>query len=205
MIQSVQSLSRIWLFATPWTAACQASLSITISQSLLKLISIELVMPSNHLFLCWPLLFLTSVFPSNHSVHFRSTPGAWSNSCPLSQWCHPTNLILCCPPPLLPSFFPSIRVFPNLEPVPCSMSSSNCCFLTSIQVSQEADKVVWYFHLFKNFPQSVVIYTVKGFSIVNEAELDVFFLEFFCFFYDPISVGNLISYSFVFSKSNLNI
>ena len=54
------------------------------------------------------------------------------------------------------------------------MSGSNCCFLTYIQVSQEAAKVVWYSHLFKNFPQFVVIYTVKGFSIFNEAEVDIF-------------------------------
>ena len=74
---SVQSLSHIQLFATPWTAACQASLSITNSQSLLKLISIEQVMPSNHLILCHPLLFPPSIFPSirifsNESVrHIR--------------------------------------------------------------------------------------------------------------------------------------
>ena len=55
------------------------------------------------------------------------------------------------------------------------MSSSNCYFLTRIQVSQEAGKVAWYSHLSKNFPQFVVIHTVKGFSIVNEAEVDVFF------------------------------
>ena len=61
---SVQSLSRVWLFATPWIAARQASLSITNSRSLLKLISIESVMPSNHLILCRPLLLLPSVFPS---------------------------------------------------------------------------------------------------------------------------------------------
>ena len=60
----VQSLSRVLLFATPWTAECQASLSLTISRSLLKLMSIELVMPSNHLILCRPLLFLPSIFPS---------------------------------------------------------------------------------------------------------------------------------------------
>ena len=69
------------------------------------------------------------------------------------------------------------------------MSGSNCCFLTCIQVFQEAGKVVCYSYLFKNFPQFVVIYTVKGFSIVNEAEVDVF-LEFSCFFYDPVDVGN---------------
>ena len=80
------------------------------------------------------------------------------------------------------------------------MSGSNCCFLTCIQVSQEAGNVVWYFHLFKNFPQFVVIHTVKGFSVVNKAEVDVF-LEFPCFLYDPRDVGNLISGSSAFSKS----
>ena len=94
--------------------------------------------------------------------------------------------------------------FPNLEPVRCSMSGSNCCFLTCIQISQEAGKVAWYSHLLKNFPQFVVIHTVKGFSVVNEAEVDVF-LEFSCFFYDPEDVGNLISGSFAFSESSLNI
>ena len=66
------------------------------------------------------------------------------------------------------------------------MSDSKCCFLTCIQVSQEASNVV-YSHLFKNFPRFVVIHTVKGFSVVSEAEVDVF-LEFFCFFYDPMLV-----------------
>ena len=70
----------------------------------------------------------------------------------------------------------------QLEPVCCSMSSSNCCFLTCIQISQEADQVVWYSHLFQNFPQFTVIHTVKGFGIVNEAEVDVF-LEFSSFLY----------------------
>ena len=87
---------------------------------------------------------------------------------------------------------------------PCSMSGSNCCFLTSIQVSQEAGQVAWYSHLFKNFPQFVVIHTVKCFSIVNEAEVDVY-LEFSCFFDDTSDVGNLISGSSSFSKSSLNI
>ena len=63
-LSSVQLLSRVWLFVTPWTAACQASLSITNSQSLLKFMSIVSVMPSNHLILCHPLLFLPSIFPS---------------------------------------------------------------------------------------------------------------------------------------------
>ena len=94
--------------------------------------------------------------------------------------------------------------FSDLEPVCCSTSSSNCCFLTCIQIFLEANKVVWYSHLLKNFPQFVVIHTVKGFGIVNEVEIDVF-LEFFCFFYDPTDVSNLISDSSAFSKSSLNI
>jgi len=73
-----------------------------------------------------------------------------------------------------------------------------------MQVSQEASQVVWYFHLFQNFPQFVVIHRVKGFSVVNEAEVDVF-LEFSCFFYDPVDVGNMTSDSSVFSKSSLNV
>ena len=84
------------------------------------------------------------------------------------------------------------------------MSSSNCCFLTCIQVCQEAGQVVWYFHLFQNFPQFVVNHTVKGFGIVNKAEIDVF-LELSCFFDDPEDVGNLISDSSAFSKTSLNI
>ena len=94
--------------------------------------------------------------------------------------------------------------FSYLEPVCCSMSSSNSCFLTCTQISQETDKVVWYSNLFKNFPQFGVIYTVKGFGIVNKAEIEVF-LELSCFFNDPADVGNLISGSSVFSKSSLNI
>ena len=94
--------------------------------------------------------------------------------------------------------------FLNLEPVCCFMSSSNCYFLTCIQISQEAGKVVWSSHHVKNFPQFVVIHTVKGFSVVNEAEVDVF-LELSCFFYDPTDVGNLISGSSAFFKSSLNI
>ena len=88
--------------------------------------------------------------------------------------------------------------FPNLEPVCFSMSGSNCCFLTCIQISEEADKVVWYSHLLKNFPQFVVIHTVKGFGIVNKGEVDVF-LKLSCFFDDPMDVGNLISGSSAFS------
>ena len=84
------------------------------------------------------------------------------------------------------------------------MSGSNYCFLTCIQISQEAGKVVWYFHFFRNFPHFAVIHTVKGFGIVHEAEIDVF-LKLLCFFYDPTDVGNLMSGSSAFSKSSLNI
>ena len=93
--------------------------------------------------------------------------------------------------------------FSYLEPI-WSMSSSNCCFLTCIQFSQEADQVVWYSHLFQNFPQFIVIHTVKGFGIVNKAEINVF-LEFSCFSNDLADVGNLISGSSAFSKTGLNI
>ena len=73
-----------------------------------------------------------------------------------------------------------------------------------MHVSQEVDKVVWHSYLLKNFPQFVMICTVKGFSIVNEAEVDDF-MEFSCFFYDPTDVGNLISGSSASSKSSLSI
>ena len=84
------------------------------------------------------------------------------------------------------------------------MSSSNYCFLTCIQISQDAGQVVWYSHLLQNFPQFIVIHTVKGFGIVDKAEIDVF-LELSCFFDDPADVGNLISSSSAFSKTSLNI
>ena len=84
-----------------------------------------------------------------------------------------------------------------LDLVFCSMSGSNCCFLAYIQVSQEAGQVVWYSHLFQNFPQFIVIHTVKGFGIVSKAEVDIF-LELSCFFDDPADVGNLISGSSAF-------
>ena len=95
--------------------------------------------------------------------------------------------------------------FSYLEPVCCSMSSSNYCFLTCMQISQEAGQVVWYAQsLLWNFPQFILIHTVKGFGIVNKAEIDVF-QELSCIFYEPTDVGNLISGSFTFSKSSLNI
>ena len=94
--------------------------------------------------------------------------------------------------------------FSYLEPVCCSISSSNCCFLTCIHISQEAGHVVWYSHLFQSFLQFVVIHTVKGFVIVNKAEVDVF-MELSCFFDDSVDVGNLISGSSSFSKSSLKM
>ena len=84
------------------------------------------------------------------------------------------------------------------------MSGSNCCFLTCIQVFQEACKVVWYSHLFKTFPQFVVIHTIKVFGIVSEGEVDAF-LELSCFFEDLADVTNLMSGSSAFSKTSLNI
>ena len=94
--------------------------------------------------------------------------------------------------------------FPNLEPVCCSMFSSHCFFLTCIQTSQKAGQVVCYSHLSKNFPQFVVIHTVKGFGMVNKEEIDVL-LELSSFFHDPADVGNLISGSSAFSKSSLSM
>ena len=84
------------------------------------------------------------------------------------------------------------------------MSSSNCSFLTFIQISQEAGWVVWYSHLFQNFPHYIVIHTVKEFGVVNKAEIDVF-LELSCFFDDLGDIGNLISGCSAFSKTSLNI
>ena len=80
----------------------------------------------------------------------------------------------------------------NIEPVFPLMYGSNCCFLTGIQVSQEAGKVVWYFHLFKNFLQFVLIHVVKGFSMVNEAEVDIF-LEF-----PLLAIWFLVSLAFLY-------
>jgi len=84
------------------------------------------------------------------------------------------------------------------------MSCSNCCFLTCIQISQKSGQVVWYSHLFQNFPEFVVGHKIKGFSIVNKAEVDMF-LEVSCFINDLTDVGNLIYGSFAFSKASLNI
>ena len=92
IISSVQSLSRVWLFATPWTAACQASLSITNSRSLLKLISIESVIPSNHLILHHPLLLLPSIFPSIGSFQINQFSASGSQSIGPSASVLPMNI-----------------------------------------------------------------------------------------------------------------
>ena len=91
--------------------------------------------------------------------------------------------------------------FPNLESVRCHMSSSHCCFLTCIQISQEAGKVIWCSHLFKNFPQFLVIHAIKGCGVVNTADV-VVFPELSCFLYDPRDAGNLISGSSAIFKSS---
>ena len=93
--------------------------------------------------------------------------------------------------------------FPILESVRSSMSSPNCCFLNCIQGSQEAGRVVRYSHLFKNFPQFVMIHTVKDFSILNE--VDIFSGILLPFLWSLMNTGNLISSSSAFSKSSLNI
>ena len=98
-----------------------------------------------------------------------------------------------------------IEIFLSLlESVCYSMSSSNCCFLICIQISQEVGQVVWYFHLLKNFPQFVLICTVKHFRIINKVEI-VVFLELSYFYYDPTNAGNLISGSSAFSNPGFNI
>ena len=88
--------------------------------------------------------------------------------------------------------------FPSLEPVYCSMFSFNYCFLTCIQISQEAGQVVWYSHLLKNFPQFVVIHKVKGFGIVNKAEVGIF-LELSCFLtiQQMLAIGSLVPLPFL--------
>ena len=91
----------------------------------------------------------------------------------------------------------------QLEPDMEQWTGSHCCFLTCIQISQETGKVVWYSPLLKNFQQFVVIHIVKGFGIVNKAEVEVYLVS--CFFSDSVDVGNLISASSAFSKSSLNI
>ena len=93
--------------------------------------------------------------------------------------------------------------FSYLEPVCFSLSSSKCCFLNCIQISQGTGQVVWYSHLFQNFPQFIVIHPGKGFGTINKQKH--VFLELSCFFDDPTDAGNLISGSSAFSKTSLNI
>ena len=90
--------------------------------------------------------------------------------------------------------------FPNLEPVCCSMSGSNCCFLTCVQFSQQSGKVVWYSHLYKNFPAYCDPHSQRLWCSQWSRSIS---LEFFCFFYDPVAVGNLISGSSAFLKFSL--
>ena len=105
-----------------------------------------------------------------------ASPGTWGIQGDHAQ---PAILILACDSSS-PAFHMMYSAYKlntqgdNGQPVCCSMSSSNCCFLTCIQVSQEVGQVVWYSHLFQNFSQFIVIHTVKGFGIVNKAEIDVF-------------------------------
>ena len=94
--------------------------------------------------------------------------------------------------------------FSYLEPVCCSVSSSNCCFLTCIQASQQAGQVVWYSHIFQNFLQFIVIHTAEGFGIVNKVEIDVF-LECSFFFWWSSRCWQLISASSAFSKTSFNV
>ena len=85
------------------------------------------------------------------------------------------------------------------------MSSSNCCFLTYIQISQEASQVVWYFHLFQNFPQFVVIHTVKSFGIVNKAEIDVLICRKYSYQFSRAAVANDYRLFVVHSLNNRNL
>ena len=142
-------------------------------------------------FLLSSFTFIKRLFSSSLLSAIRMVPSAY------------LRLLILLPAILIPAYASSSLAFqmmkysfPDLEPVCRSMSSSNCCFLTCIQISQEADQVVWYSHLLKNFPQFVVIHTVKVCGIVNKAEID---------FNDPADVGNLISGSSALSKSSLNI
>ena len=80
----------------------------------------------------------------------------------------------------------TVYFFSYLEALCFSMSSSNCCFLSCIQISQEAGQVVWYAHLFQNFPQFIVIHTVKGYGIVNKTEIDVFLELLFFLIIQPM-------------------
>ena len=179
----VESFSPVWLFVTPWTAACQVSLNFTIFWSLLKLMSLsQWHHPS----------ISSSVAPFSSCLQSFAASGSF----PKNKFFASSGQSI--------GADAMMYFFPDMETVHCSMSGSNSCFLMCKQVSQKAGKVVWYTHLLKNFPQFVTIYIVKDFSVVNEAEVDAF-LELSCFFYGSVDVGNLISGSSAFSKSSLNI
>ena len=92
----------------------------------------------------------------------------------------------------------------NPESVSCSIQDSNCCFLTHRQVSRETGKMVWYSHLSKSFLHFVKIHTVRGFSVVNETEVDVY-LKFSCFLCNPVNVRDLTTSSSSFSKPTWDI
>ena len=198
VVVAIQSLSLV----TPWTATCQASLSFTTSWSFLRLMSIESVMPSNHLNLCCTLLLLPSIFPSvrvfsNDSALCIRWPKYWSFSIsPSSEYSGLISFRI--------DWLDLLAVLGTLKSLLRYHSSKASSSSLTVQKSQEAGQVVWYSHLFQNFPQFVVIHTVKGFGIVSKVEVDVF-LELSCFFGDPTDVGNLISGSSAFSESSLNI
>ena len=172
-----------------------------------QLMSIDSDMPSIHIIVCHPLLLPPSIFPiirvfSNESVPHIRWSKYWSFNFSISPFNEYSGMN---------SFYIKRVIIYNLDVLLSQFGTSllfhvqlNCCFLTCIQISQEAGQVVWYSHLFQNFPQFVVIHTVKSFGVVKKAEINVF-LEISCFFNDPVDVGNLISGSSAFSKTSLNI
>ena len=183
---SVQSLSRVWLFATPRTAARQASLSITNSRSSPKPMSIRSVMPSNHLILCHPLLLLPSIFPSirvfwNESALHIRCPKYFTARETVSQnfrsllqghtlvkwWSQDWNLGW--------QYTALMYSFSYLELV-----CSNCCHWPDTDFSTGRSGGLIFLSL-EEFSTVCVIYTVKGFGIVNKAEVNIF-LELSCFF-----------------------
>ena len=169
-----QSLSRVQLSVTPWTAACQASLSFTISWSLLKLMSIRQWCHPTISYLLPPSPLALNL--SQHQGLQAILSPDWASSSPAFCMMYSAYKLN-----KQGDNIPALTYSsPNFEPVSCSIYSSNCCFLTCIQVSQEAGKVVWYSHLFKNFLQFVVIYTITGFGLVNKAEVD-FLMELLLF------------------------
>ena len=176
-------------------------------------------MLTNRLIFCSPLLLLHSVFPSIRIFSSESAlpircPKYWSLNLSISPSNEYSGLIsfrmdwfyLLAVLGILRSLLQHCSSKASLfcAQLICSMSGSNCCFLIYIQVLQEVGKVIWYSHLFQNFPQLVVIHTVKAFSLVSEAETDDF-LEFSFFFYDLMDVDNLITGSSAFSKPSIYI